>query len=286
MYNHLNYLIMARNIKLNSSDWCDIIFTGKNKAYGAYALRQSSSKRHIIAFLVVLLFVGVVAGLPSFLNAVTPPRDHVNVIVFDGPTILEDLENKVEEQIIEPQVAPPPPPMINSRQFTPPVVTPDELVDSERELATQQELNESTALITSVTIETNNTVGVDPGDLQREQRQITNESPHEPNKIHEVVEVMPQFPGGNGELMRYLGANMKYPTIAAENGIEGRAVLKFVVSKDGSISNIQIIRSLDPSCDKEAIRVVKSMPRWVPGQQNGHPVAVYFTLPVLFKLQR
>lgn len=278
-------MIMARNIQLNSTDWCDIVFTGKNKSYGAYALRQSSSKRHILAFLVVLIFVGVVAGLPSFLNAVNPPKEYVqNVTDIYTIGVLDEPEQ--EEQIIEPLITPPPTPIINSQQFTPPVVTPDELVNSERELVSQQELNESTALITNVTVETNNTTGIDPGELQREQRQIINQPPQEPNKVFDMVEVMPQFPGGNAELMRYLSANIKYPTIAAENGIEGRVVLKFVVGKDGGISNIQVVRALDPSCDKEAVRVVKGMPKWIPGMQNGHAVAVYFTLPVLFKLQR
>ena len=276
---------MARNIQLNSTDWCDIVFTGKNKSYGAYALRQSSSKRHILAFLVVLIFVGVVAGLPSFLNAVNPPKEYVqNVTDIYTIGILDEPEQ--EEQIIEPLITPPPTPIINAQQFTPPVVTPDELVNSERELLSQQDLNESTAVISTVTYETNNTVGIDPGELEREQRQIINQPPQEPNKVHEHVEVMPQFPGGNAELMRYLSANIKYPTIAAENGIEGRVVLKFVVGKDGGISNIQVVRALDPSCDKEAVRVVKGMPKWIPGMQNGHAVAVYFTLPVLFKLQR
>ena len=276
---------MARNIQLNSTDWCDIVFTGKNKSYGAYALRQSSSKRHILAFLVVLIFVGVVAGLPSFLNAVNPPKEYVqNVTDIYTIGVLDEPEQ--EEQIIEPLITPPPTPIINSQQFTPPVVTPDELVNSERELVSQQELNESTALITNVTVETNNRTGIDPGELQREQRQIINQPPQEPNKVFDMVEVMPQFPGGNAELMRYLSANIKYPTIAAENGIEGRVVLKFVVGKDGGISNIQVVRALDPSCDKEAVRVVKGMPKWIPGMQNGHAVAVYFTLPVLFKLQR
>ncbi len=278
-------MIMARNIQLNSTDWCDIVFTGKNKSYGAYALRQSSSKRHILAFLVVLIFVGVVAGLPSFLNAVNPPKEYVqNVTDIYTIGVLDEPEQ--EEQIIEPLITPPPTPIINSQQFTPPVVTPDELVNSERELVSQQELNESTALITNVTVETNNRTGIDPGELQREQRQIINQPPQEPNKVFDMVEVMPQFPGGNAELMRYLSANIKYPTIAAENGIEGRVVLKFVVGKDGGISNIQVVRALDPSCDKEAVRVVKGMPKWIPGMQNGHAVAVYFTLPVLFKLQR
>lgn len=278
-------MIMARNIQLNSTDWCDIVFTGKNKSYGAYALRQSSSKRHILAFLVVLIFVGVVAGLPSLLNAVNPPKEYVqNVTDIYTIGILDEPEQ--EEQIIEPLITPPPTPIINAQQFTPPVVTPDELVNSERELLSQQDLNESTAVISTVTYETNNTVGIDPGELEREQRQIINQPPQEPNKVHEHVEVMPQFPGGNAELMRYLSANIKYPTIAAENGIEGRVVLKFVVGKDGGISNIQVVRALDPSCDKEAVRVVKGMPKWIPGMQNGHAVAVYFTLPVLFKLQR
>lgn len=275
---------MARNIQLNSSDWCDIVFTGKNKSYGAYALRQSSSKRHILAFLVILVFVGAVAGLPSFLNAVNPPKEYVQNVT-DIYTIGKLDDPVQEEPIVEPSTTPPAPPVIDSKQFTPPAIKPDEMVDQSKELESQVELNKSKSLITTVTVESGNTTGIDPGELEREQRQITNQPPQEPNKVFDIVEVMPQFPGGNSELMRYLGTNIKYPTIAAENGIQGRVVLKFVVSKDGSISNIQIVRSLDPSCDKEAIRVIKGMPKWIPGMQNGHPVAVYFTLPVLFKLQ-
>lgn len=275
---------MARNIQLNSTDWCDIVFTGKNKSYGAYALRQSSSKRHILAFLVVLIFVGVVAGLPSFLNAVNPPKEYVQNVT-DIYTIGKLDDPVQEEPIVEPSTTPPPPPVIDSQKFTPPAITSDDMVEESRELLSQEELNSNRVQISIETVNNGNTEGVDIAEIRREQRQIINQPPQEPNKVHEHVEVMPQFPGGNVELMRYLGTNIKYPTIAAENGIQGRVVLKFVVSKDGSISNIQIVRSLDPSCDKEAIRVVKGMPKWIPGMQNGHPVAVYFTLPVLFKLQ-
>lgn len=275
---------MARNIQLNSSDWCDIVFTGKNKSYGAYALRQSSSKRHILAFLVILVFVGAVAGLPSFLNAVNPPKEYVQNVT-DIYTIGKLDDPVQEEPIVEPSTTPPPPPIIDSQKFTPPAITSDDMVEESRELLSQEELNSNRVQISIETVNNGNTEGVDIAEIRREQRQIINQPPQEPNKVHEHVEVMPQFPGGNVELMRYLGTNIKYPTIAAENGIQGRVVLKFVVSKDGSISNIQIVRSLDPSCDKEAIRVVKGMPKWIPGMQNGHPVAVYFTLPVLFKLQ-
>ena len=95
---------------------------------------------------------------------------------------------------------------------------------------------------------------------------------------------MPTFPGGEAELMKFMSENLKYPVIAQENGIQGRVILRFVVSKTGAIENIQVVRSVDPTCDKEAIRMVKSMPRWIPGKQNGNNVPVYFTLPVLFKL--
>lgn len=278
-------MIMARNIQLNSSDWCDIVFTGKNKAYGAYALRQSSSKRHILAFLVVLIFVGVVAGLPSLLKAVTPPKEYVQNVT-DIYTIGQLDEPQQEEQIVEPSTTPPPPTVIDSKKFTPPAITPDEMVDPSRELSSQEELNSSRVIISIADVDNGNTEGVDIAEIRREQRQIINQPPQERNQVQDHVEVMPQFPGGNSDLMRYLGANIKYPTIAAENDIEGRVVLKFVVGKDGNISDIQVIRSLDPSCDREAIRVVKSMPKWIPGMQNGYPVAVYFTLPVLFKLQR
>ena len=278
-------MIMARNIQLNSTDWCDIVFTGKNKSYGAYALRQSSSKRHILAFLVVLIFVGVVAGLPSFLNAVNPPREYFQNVTYIYT--IGKLDDPVQEEpIVEPSTTPPPPPVIDSQKFTPPAITPDDMVEESRELLSQEELNSNKVQISIETVNNGNTEGVDIAEIRREQREIINQPPQEPNQVLDHVEVMPQFPGGNVELMRYLSANIKYPTIAAENGIEGRVVLKFVVGKDGGISNIQVVRALDPSCDKEAVRVVKGMPKWIPGMQNGHPVAVYFTLPVLFKLQR
>lgn len=108
--------------------------------------------------------------------------------------------------------------------------------------------------------------------------------PSKKDTIYEHVEVMPQFPGGETELTKWLSSNIQYPTIAAEQGIQGRVVLKFIVHPDGSIDNIQIIRPLDPNCDKEAIRAVKQMPKWIPGKQGGNPVSVYFNLPIAFKL--
>ena len=112
------------------------------------------------------------------------------------------------------------------------------------------------------------------------------EEEEEEEVVFVVVESMPEFPGGQQALFKYINENVKYPVIAQENGIQGRVICQFVVNKDGSIVDIEVVRSGgDPSLDKEAIRVIKSMPKWKPGKQRGKPVRVKFTLPVNFKLQ-
>lgn len=101
-----------------------------------------------------------------------------------------------------------------------------------------------------------------------------------------VVETMPEFPGGQQALFKYLSENVKYPVIAQENGIQGRVICQFVVNKDGAIVEVEVVRSGgDPSLDKEAVRVIKSMPKWKPGKQRGKPVRVKYTVPVNFRLQ-
>jgi len=104
--------------------------------------------------------------------------------------------------------------------------------------------------------------------------------------IYDKVDVMPQFPGGDKELMKFLSNNMMYPAKAVEKGTQGRVVLRFIVTPDGSITNVEVAKTLDSSyCDNEAIRVVKMMPKWIPGKQNGNPVYVYFNFPILFRME-
>ena len=104
------------------------------------------------------------------------------------------------------------------------------------------------------------------------------------NMVYDVVEVMPQFPGGQIAMMKYIMENIKYPKQIMEEGNQGRVTVSFIVEKDGRVSNVRLLRSVQPSLDKEAIRVVKSMPKWTPGKHNGKPVRVRFNLPVMFKL--
>lgn len=115
--------------------------------------------------------------------------------------------------------------------------------------------------------------------------QVVEEEEPVEEEIFDVVEEMPEFPGGMAALMQYLGKNIKYPTIAQETGIQGRVIVQFVVNRDGSIVDAKVVRSVDPYLDKEAIRVISSMPKWKPGKQRNKAVRVKYTLPVMFRLQ-
>lgn len=123
--------------------------------------------------------------------------------------------------------------------------------------------------------------GIDITELE-DYKVIVEDSPDE--KPFDVVEQMPYFVGGEAEMSKFIHRNLVYPTAASQAGIQGRVVIRFVVQKDGSLSNVKVVRGLDPECDKEAVRVVKAMPKWKPGKQNGKEVPVYFTLPFIFKV--
>lgn len=114
---------------------------------------------------------------------------------------------------------------------------------------------------------------------------VATEEGSDEGEIFQVVEQMPEFPGGMEALLAYLSKNIKYPAVAQENNIQGRVIINFTVNKDGSIVDPEVKKSLDPSCDKEAMRVIKAMPKWTPGRQRGKAVRVRYTVPVLFRLQ-
>lgn len=275
---------MGKEVKLNSSEWIDLVFEGKNKKYGAYFLRSTSSRRHITALFVVLAFTALVAYLPTLIEKVASSRrDLGNIDTTVELSNIKDAEDKAkEEEIIRQETAPPPPVLKATIQFTPPVIEEDDKVKDEELMRSQVEMNErkeqiSVATVVGVIDDPN---AIDPEDL-KEQKKITvvQDEPY----VH--VEQMPQFPGGEKELLKYISNNIRYPQIATENGIQGKVVVKFVVETDGSVGNVQILQGRDRSLDEEAIRVIKTLPKWVPGRHNGIPVRVYFTLPVRFQLQ-
>ncbi len=272
----------SRDIDLNSEKWCELVFEGKNKKYGAYYLRKTSTRRHVRSMLIVAIAAVAVFLLPKLIQKVLPEKaveEEIGPVVM---TQLDPLDQKVkEENIIKQLEAVPPPPVLKTTiKFTPPVIKKDEEVNDDDQMKTQDELKDTKAAISVADVKgASDGTGVDIADIPDNKIIV-----QEKEEVFTHVEQMPQFPGGDAEMMKYLSQNIKYPVIAQENGIQGSVVLRFVVGKNGEVSNVQVLRSLDPSCDKEAIRVVKSMPRWVPGKQNGNPVLVYYTLPVRFKL--
>ncbi len=154
-------------------------------------------------------------------------------------------------------------------------------MNDNEEIKTQEELTTSKMAISVADVQgTDSEDAIDIADLKDNKEVIQEET-----KPYTTVEQMPEYPGGTTELLKYIAGHLKYPVIAAEQGIQGIVTIRFVVSPSGEVTDIQILRKLDPTCDKEAVRVIKSLPKWMPGKQNGRAVPVYFTVPVRFKLQ-
>ena len=269
------------NIDLTSQEWCQLIFEGKNQAYGAYKMRANSTKRHNLAMLAVLVIALIGFTIPTLVKLATPKQKEVMTEVTTLSKLAEPEIKQEEMKRAEP-VAPPPPALKSSIKFTAPVIKKDEVVHEDNEIKSQEELTSTKVAISIADVKGNDEAnGKDIADL----KQVVTQAEPEPEKVIDMVEQMPTFPGGQQELMSYLGKNIKYPTIAQENGTQGRVIIQFVVERDGSITDVRVARGVDPYLDKEAVRVVKSMPKWIPGKQNGKAVRVKFTVPVMFRLQ-
>ena len=210
------------------------------------------------------LLIGYVLILAVVFVAFEWSERDKQILVAQGP-----VEIKFEEDMVpitqQEQKPTPPPPQAPSAEEVLKIVENDANIE-ETEVATSEDKGEAVQVVST-----------GPA--------VVVEEVVEEEQIFQVVEEMPSFPGGDAECMRFLNKNIKYPTIAQENGIQGRVILQFVVNKDGSIVDVVVARSVDPYLDKEAVRVVNMMPKWKPGKQRGKPVRVKFTLPVTFRLQ-
>jgi protein TonB len=274
-------------LDLVSNEWTDLVFEGRNQAYGAYKLRKGTTKRNIwsiiiVALAAVLLYLGL-----QLQHMVEANRQVENTQAVE----LSALEQKKKEAKVEKkeQIKVEPEKVVekvkSSVKFTAPVIKKDNEVKEEDEIKLD-EVEKSNKAVGAFTVEGNDEVG---GEVLKAKEEIAAPEPPkqqvEENKVFDVVEQMPSFPGGMGALMSWLSQNIKYPVIAAENGVQGRVIVQFVVEKDGSITDVKVAKSVDPSLDKEAARVVSAMPKWTPGKQNGSAVRVKYTVPVTFKLQ-
>ena len=243
-------------------------------------MRARAARRLNFSVVLVIVIAAVGFSIPRLITMVTPEKKEVMTEVTTLSQLEEPEVKQEEVQKVQP-VAPPPPALKSSIKFTAPVIKKDEEVADEDQMKSQEELTESKVTISIADVQGTDEEG---GVLVEDLKQVVTEAPVE-EEVFDMVEQAPQFPGGEAELMSWLVKNIRYPVIAQENGIQGRVICQFVVGSDGSVRDIKVVRSLDPSCDKEAVRVIQSMPKWIPGRQNGKAVSVRYTLPVIFKLQ-
>lgn len=250
----------------------ELVFESRNKEYGAYPLRKGYNRtlsRSLIASISIFTFL---ISLPVIINLISG----IEVEKTDKPVeVTVELKEPppLDENEPPPPPPPPPPPTIETVKFTPPVVV-------DREIEEDQPPPQETLSETNVGVVT-----------QEGDDNATELPPEEPvadpdaGKVFTYVEEQPTFPGGEASMYEYLQKNIKYPPLARENGITGRVYMTFVVGPDGDIRDVKVLRGIGAGCDEEAIRVVKSMPNWKPGKQNGRSVNVQFNMPINFTLK-
>lgn len=268
-----------------SSNRNEIVFEDRNKTYGAYDLRKRYNSFIIKAFFlgVGLISLGIAAPWIASTLKKAMPKEEVTVLDY---TELPPPPS-VEKPPPPPKVKTPPPPPIKQIKFIPPVITkaPDRIEEVEQALEKPEPVINNNPGPTEVS------QPVDPGPMEVKQpdpeppKVVEPEPPKEDNKVYDFVQVKAEFPGGASKMNEFIKGNLKYPRIPLENGIEGKTTVGFVVMKDGSISDVKVLKGFNDQCDQEAVRIVKSMPKWKPGNQNGNNVNSTFVLPIVFKLQ-
>ncbi|SFH27772.1 outer membrane transport energization protein TonB [Pontibacter chinhatensis] len=272
--------------KLAKASLDDIVFAGRNKAYGAYLLRRLYNKHITIAAITAIILFFLFLSIPLISKMIKGEEQDTEVItrvvteVDLAPPPPLDEATPPPPPPPPPDLPPPPPPVRATVKYTPPVVKRDNEVVEEEEIPDVDVLEEIDAGVK--TVEGSKDAPLDLGDIDGTSDVVAEVVEEKP---YTYVEQMPTFPGGDGEMMKYLGKNIRYPAAAQRAGVEGLVVLSFVVSSTGEISDIQVVKQLGAGTDEEAVRVVKSMPKWTPGKQNGRAVPVRYTLPVRFTIR-
>ena len=260
--------------------WIDVVFSSRNKAYGAYELRKDNSKNTNRALVIAIILFVFVISLPTIINklkGLIPKADEkvkiTDVVLLPPPPV---------DQTKKPPPPPPEPPKpkVDQVRFPPPIVKPDNEV-KEKDPPTVKELQVADPGQKDQKGDPNADIRIDEPVGNSDIKQVVEE---DPNKIFASVENLPEFPGGQDKFIAYLSKNIRYPAVDRENGTQGRVILTFVVERDGSLTDIKVSRSLSPGTDAEATRVLKSSPKWKPGIQNGRPVRVQYSVPVSFAL--
>ncbi|MBS7408884.1 MAG: TonB family protein [Alloprevotella sp.] len=280
-------------IDLISKGWCDIVFEGRNKEYGAYRMRARAGARNVFALIVLLaiiLAIGVFVALKAVVSELAGGNEikdesavELSQLKKEEPKKKEEkkIEIKYEEQKVE-KVA-----VKASIQFTVPKIEDDALVDETKEVKSQDKVTKSNISIASQDYAGDAKGGINIDDLKDNQRAGGTEVKKQEEEVadNSIVEVPASYPGGEAALLKFVSDNLVYPSIAQDQDLQGTVVLRFRVEKDGSIGQIVVKKSLSKECDQAAAQVVSKLKRFTPARQQGHPVPVWFTLPIRFRIQ-
>lgn len=291
-------------IDLYDPKWVDMVFADKNKAYGAYQLRKSVSQRNIKALVILLVAAFIGGGYLAYqikkhkdeLAAQEAYAAKMELAALEQAK-KEQAERKKQQKKEEPKKVEPEKVVPETRatvKFTAPVIKDDKEV--KEEMPPMVKMNRETKAIGTETkegVEDRNivadrsTVATPEQIIPKIEKPVAEvpkvEAPKEDieKKIFTFAEQQPTF---KGNVQAWLTSHLNYPASAADNNIQGKVVVKFVVGRDGSVSRAEVVRGVDPALDREALRVVNSMPKWNPGMNNGQPANVWFQLPITFKL--
>ncbi|EJX07503.1 TonB protein [gut metagenome] len=273
-----------------------MVFEGRNKEYGAYRHRANKGKFQLRAIIIVILMIAAIVAFIFAKSAVEAAINKGKDIEIETTVQLQELKKdepkKEEKKREEPKLEYEKPlekvAVKSSIQFTVPKIVDDANVDHSKELKTQDELTKSKFAIASQDYinETGGT-GINIDDLKENQQAGgTSVPPKEPEVVdNAIVEVPATYPGGEAALLSFVSKNLVYPAIAQEQELQGTVILRFKVDVDGSVSAVKIEKSLSRECDEAAADVVRKLKRFVPAKQQGHPVPVWFRLPIRFRIQ-
>ncbi|MCI7378513.1 MAG: TonB family protein [Bacteroidales bacterium] len=281
-------------IDLASREWCDLVFEGRNREYGAYRARANKGKFQLRALIFVLILIAAIIAFLIAKNAVEAAIEKNRALDGEQVTELSQLkkdEPKKEEKKKEPELKYEEPKQEKvkvkaSIEFTVPKIVDDDKVDHSKELKTQDEVTKSSFAIASQDYAGDGEGGINIDDLKDNQTAGGTSTPKEEEVVdNALVEVQASYPGGEAALIAFISKNLVYPQIAVEQDLQGTVILRFRVNADGSVGDIIVKKSLSRECDQAAADVVKKLKRFIPAKQQGHPVPVWFTLPIRFQLQ-
>jgi protein TonB len=272
--------------KILKADVLDIIFDNRNKSYGAYELRKNYHKRIRNALFIALTGVLVAISIPLLASLTETKINLPKVPTIDITEVFLPVDPVVKIEAPKP-TTPVEPIDVASLKSVIPEIVPDEKADDKELMKDQDELKKGNIGTTDHdgSDDVTDMIDVPIGNGPVGETIVETTPALETILETTVVDQLPEFPGGEDELIKFLTENMNYPELAREKGTEGRVVIGFVVNKEGVIDELKLKRGIGDGCDNEAIRVVNKMPKWKPAKFNGKPVSVYFDLPIQFALE-